>query len=158
MCAKFSSLDPDKWEKSLHLKSWLPVRFCVDFKILMLIYKALHGLAPEYLSVLLTLYTHKLFFGYPTYTLAAFSHPMLLCFLLILHRIYAFFNSYLKPFSFLFLVSFYLIVLTFFVFQFVLFFHNCNFVFYNCDFTFHKFSQLQFYVWKLQLCFPHFFS
>ncbi len=42
--------------KSLH---WLPVRFRVDFKILMLTYKALHGLAPQYLSALLTLYTPK---------------------------------------------------------------------------------------------------
>ncbi len=42
--------------KSLH---WLSVRFRVDFKILMLTYKALHGLAPQYLSALLTLYTPK---------------------------------------------------------------------------------------------------
>ncbi len=34
--------------RSLH---WLPVSFCADFKILMLTYKALHGLAP--LSALL---------------------------------------------------------------------------------------------------------
>lgn len=39
---------------SLH---WLPVRFRVDFKIMMLTYKALHGLAPYYLSALLTSYT-----------------------------------------------------------------------------------------------------
>lgn len=36
---------------SLH---WRPVRFCVDFKILMLTCKALHGLAPQYLAELLT--------------------------------------------------------------------------------------------------------
>ena len=40
--------------ESLH---WLPVRFRVDFKIMMLTYKALHGLAPYYLSELLTSYT-----------------------------------------------------------------------------------------------------
>lgn len=40
--------------KSLH---WLPVRFHVDFKIMMLTYKALHGLAPQYLSGLLIPYT-----------------------------------------------------------------------------------------------------
>ncbi len=39
---------------SLH---WLPVSFRVDFKILMLTYKALHGLAPQYLSELLIPYT-----------------------------------------------------------------------------------------------------
>ncbi len=33
--------------ESLH---WLPVSFRVDFKILMLTYKALHGLAPQYSS------------------------------------------------------------------------------------------------------------
>ncbi len=36
---------------------WLPVSFCVDFKILMLTYKALNNLAPQYLSELLTPYT-----------------------------------------------------------------------------------------------------
>ncbi len=40
--------------ESLHQ---LPVRFRIDFKILMLTYKALHGLAPHYLSQLLTVYT-----------------------------------------------------------------------------------------------------
>ncbi len=40
--------------ESLH---WLPVSFRVDFKILMLTYKALHGLAPQYLSELLIPYT-----------------------------------------------------------------------------------------------------
>uniref|UniRef100_A0A8C1MC95 Reverse transcriptase domain-containing protein n=1 Tax=Cyprinus carpio TaxID=7962 RepID=A0A8C1MC95_CYPCA len=40
--------------ESLH---WLPVRFRVDFKIMMLTYKALHSLAPYYLSELLTSYT-----------------------------------------------------------------------------------------------------
>ncbi len=40
--------------ESLH---WLPVSFRVDFKILMLTYKALHGLAPQYLSDLLIPYT-----------------------------------------------------------------------------------------------------
>ncbi|KAI3356306.1 hypothetical protein L3Q82_017205, partial [Scortum barcoo] len=35
---------------SLH---WLPVKFRVDFKILLLLtYKALHGLAPSYLNVI----------------------------------------------------------------------------------------------------------
>ena len=32
--------------KSLH---WLPVKQRIDFKVLMLIYKSLHGLAPKYL-------------------------------------------------------------------------------------------------------------
>uniref|UniRef100_A0A8C4X2X7 Reverse transcriptase domain-containing protein n=1 Tax=Erpetoichthys calabaricus TaxID=27687 RepID=A0A8C4X2X7_ERPCA len=36
--------------KTLH---WLPVSFRIDFKILLLTYKALNGLAPAYLSVLL---------------------------------------------------------------------------------------------------------
>ncbi len=43
--------------ESLH---WLPVRFRVDFKILMLAFKALHGLAPHYLTELLHLYTPRL--------------------------------------------------------------------------------------------------
>ncbi|KAI3352067.1 hypothetical protein L3Q82_020882 [Scortum barcoo] len=38
---------------SLH---WLPVKFRVDFKILLLTYKALHGLAPSYLNELITPY------------------------------------------------------------------------------------------------------
>ncbi len=40
--------------ESLH---WLPVRFRIDFKIIMLTYKALHSLAPHYLSQLLSVYT-----------------------------------------------------------------------------------------------------
>lgn len=36
---------------------WLPVSFRVDFKILMLTYKSLHGLALPYLSELLIPYT-----------------------------------------------------------------------------------------------------
>ncbi len=35
---------------------WLPVSFHIDFKILMLTYKALNNLAPRYLSGLLTPY------------------------------------------------------------------------------------------------------
>ena len=36
---------------SLH---WLPVRFRIDFKILLLVFKSLHGLAPPYLSEMLS--------------------------------------------------------------------------------------------------------
>ncbi|KAF7646093.1 hypothetical protein LDENG_00193770, partial [Lucifuga dentata] len=36
---------------------WLPVQARADFKVLLLTYKALHGLAPPYLSELLTPYT-----------------------------------------------------------------------------------------------------
>lgn len=39
--------------KSLH---WLPVRFRIDFKILLLLYKSLNGLTPSYLSDLLLPY------------------------------------------------------------------------------------------------------
>jgi hypothetical protein len=35
---------------------WLPVKYRIDFKILLLTFKALHKLAPEYLSDLLTVY------------------------------------------------------------------------------------------------------
>uniref|UniRef100_A0A3B4C3D6 Reverse transcriptase domain-containing protein n=1 Tax=Pygocentrus nattereri TaxID=42514 RepID=A0A3B4C3D6_PYGNA len=38
---------------SLH---WLPVKFRIDYKILLLTYKALHGLAPEYLQDLISHY------------------------------------------------------------------------------------------------------
>ncbi|XP_062859981.1 uncharacterized protein LOC134322037, partial [Trichomycterus rosablanca] len=39
---------------SLH---WLPVKFRIDYKILLLTYKALHGLAPQYLSELINHYS-----------------------------------------------------------------------------------------------------
>ncbi|KAF7656284.1 hypothetical protein LDENG_00044040, partial [Lucifuga dentata] len=39
--------------KALH---WLPVSFCIDFKILLLVFKALHGLAPRYVSEMLSIY------------------------------------------------------------------------------------------------------
>ncbi len=35
--------------QSLH---WLPIKFCISYKILLLAYKALNGLAPAYLSLL----------------------------------------------------------------------------------------------------------
>lgn len=39
--------------KSLH---WLPVRFRIDFKILLFVFKSLHGLAPQYLTELVQPY------------------------------------------------------------------------------------------------------
>ena len=36
---------------------WLPVKYRIDFKILLITYKAIHGLAPAYLSELITLKT-----------------------------------------------------------------------------------------------------
>ncbi len=39
---------------SLH---WLPVRFRIEFKILLIVFKILHGLAPAYLSELLHVHT-----------------------------------------------------------------------------------------------------
>ncbi len=36
---------------------WLPIKHCVDFKILLITYKALNGLAPHYLSKLLSHYS-----------------------------------------------------------------------------------------------------
>ena len=38
---------------SLH---WLPVRARIEYKVLLLVYKALHGLAPDYLCQLLKMY------------------------------------------------------------------------------------------------------
>lgn len=40
--------------KSLH---WLPIRERIDFKVLLLTFKALHGLAPSYLTELIETYT-----------------------------------------------------------------------------------------------------
>ena len=40
--------------KRLH---WLPVKYRIDYKLLLLTYKALHALAPQYLSDLLENYT-----------------------------------------------------------------------------------------------------
>ena len=36
--------------KSLH---WLPIKFRIDFKIVLIVFKCLHGLAPTYISELL---------------------------------------------------------------------------------------------------------
>ncbi len=36
---------------------WLPIKHCIDFKILLIIYKGLNGLAPQYLSELLSHYS-----------------------------------------------------------------------------------------------------
>ncbi len=36
---------------------WLPTKHCIDFKILLITYKALNGLAPQYLSELLSHYS-----------------------------------------------------------------------------------------------------
>ncbi len=35
---------------------WLPIKHCIDFKTLLITYKALDGLAPQYLSELLSHY------------------------------------------------------------------------------------------------------
>ena len=49
---KFDHISPVL--KTLH---WLPVKYRVMFKVLLMTYKALNGLAPEYLSDMLTLYS-----------------------------------------------------------------------------------------------------
>ncbi len=36
---------------------WLPMKYCIDFKILLITFKALNGLAPQYLSELLLHYS-----------------------------------------------------------------------------------------------------
>ncbi len=36
---------------------WLPIKHCIDFKILLITYKALNGLAPQYLNKLLSHYS-----------------------------------------------------------------------------------------------------
>ncbi len=36
---------------------WLPIKHCIDFKILLITYKALNGLAPQYMSELLSHYS-----------------------------------------------------------------------------------------------------
>ncbi len=36
---------------------WLPIKYRIDFKILLIIYKALNGLSPQYLSELLSHYS-----------------------------------------------------------------------------------------------------
>ncbi len=36
---------------------WLPIKYCIDFKMLLITYKALNGLAPQYLSTLLSHYS-----------------------------------------------------------------------------------------------------
>ncbi|XP_066523483.1 uncharacterized protein [Hoplias malabaricus] len=48
---KFEHISPVL--SSLH---WLPVKFRIDYKILLLTYKALHGLAPEYLQDTISYY------------------------------------------------------------------------------------------------------
>ncbi len=41
-------------QSTLH---WLPIKHCIDFKILLITYKALNGLAPQYLRELLSHYS-----------------------------------------------------------------------------------------------------
>ncbi len=36
---------------------WLPIKHCIDFKILLITYKALNGLSPQYLRELLSYYS-----------------------------------------------------------------------------------------------------
>ena len=35
---------------------WLPVKWCINYKIVVLVFRALHGLAPAYVSMLITPY------------------------------------------------------------------------------------------------------
>ncbi len=41
----------------LSTRHWLPIKYRIDFKILLITYKALNGLAPQYLSELLSNYS-----------------------------------------------------------------------------------------------------
>ncbi len=51
MCRKYDHITPVL--KELH---WLPIAQRIQFKVLMLTYKCLHGLAPQYLAELITPY------------------------------------------------------------------------------------------------------
>ncbi len=42
---------------ALSILHWLPIKHCIDFKILLITYKALNGLAPQHLSELLSHYS-----------------------------------------------------------------------------------------------------
>ena len=50
--SRFDHISP-----TLKMLHWLPVKYRIDFKILLITYKAIHGLAPAYLSELITLKT-----------------------------------------------------------------------------------------------------
>ena len=41
----------------MHDLHWLPVRACINFKVLLLMFKALHGLAPQYLQSIISVKT-----------------------------------------------------------------------------------------------------
>ncbi len=56
--------------QSLH---WLPIKFCITYKILLLAYKALNGLAPAYLTSLLSRYN-------PTRSLRLHNYGLLVVF------------------------------------------------------------------------------
>ena len=43
-----------------HQAHWLPIKFRIQFKVLLLVYKALNGLAPKYIKDLRVLYKHRL--------------------------------------------------------------------------------------------------
>ena len=47
----------DHISSTLKMLHWLPVKYRIDFKILLITYNAIHGLAPAYLSELITLKT-----------------------------------------------------------------------------------------------------
>ncbi len=47
----------DRISPVLSTLHWLPIKHRIDFKILLITYKALNGLAPQYLSVLLSHYS-----------------------------------------------------------------------------------------------------
>ena len=62
MVTESGELKPQKKKKSDHITPvlinphWLPIKHRVIFKLLLYTYKALHGLAPDYLANLLTFY------------------------------------------------------------------------------------------------------
>ena len=45
---------------TLYQLHWLPIKFRIDFKILLITYKAIHGLAPDYLTELISIKTPTL--------------------------------------------------------------------------------------------------
>ncbi len=59
-CSSYILTRTRKYDHISHVLStlhWLPIKHRIDFKILLITYKALNGLAPQYLSELLSHYS-----------------------------------------------------------------------------------------------------
>ena len=56
-CHKYKSIRYKEFNTQLQVLSqlhWLPIKYCIEFKILLMTFKAIHGMVPDYICKLIS--------------------------------------------------------------------------------------------------------